>query len=202
MNPSSIEARELLIEHEEVRSILDLGSGDGAHAAAFMDAGKRVTTVDHVQYPSVMQEHYNMDVNKFMSQSIVEGRKWGAVWISHVLEHMPDPHQFLTNIFELIDDDGYLAVTVPPLKHNIVGGHVNLFNEGMLLYRLILAGFDCRDARVGVYGYNISVIVKKKKAELPDDLHMDRGDIEKLAEFFPFDAKQNFNGQTGPINWR
>ena len=60
--------------------------------------------------------------------------------------------------------------------------------------------FNCKDASVKSYGYNISVIVKKKKAKLPN-LKFDNGDIRDLAEFFPFNATEGFNGQIQEWNW-
>src|SRR5690606_36120022 len=80
---------------------------------------------------------------------------------------------------------GVLALTVPPLKSRIVGGHVSLWNAGLLLYNLVLAGFDCSRARILQYGYNISVILTKTPAELPRDLSFDRGDLRRLRPFLP-----------------
>jgi hypothetical protein len=54
----------------------------------------------------------------------------------------------------------------------------------LLLYNLILVGFDCSKASVGSYDYDLSVIVRKTRAEFPVDLHFDEGDIDKLAAFF------------------
>jgi hypothetical protein len=59
-----------------------------------------------------------------------------------------------------------------------------LWNLGVLLYNLILVGFDCSKASVGSYDYDLSVIVRKTRAEFPVDLHFDEGDIDKLAAFF------------------
>ena len=80
------------------------------------------------------------------------------------------------------------------------GGHLSLWNAGLLLYNLILAGFDCRSAAVKTYDYNVSVIVRKKAAPLPE-LTYDFGDIEKLSQFFPFEAKHGFDGNIESINW-
>ena len=116
------------------------------------------------------------------------------------MEHQLNVNHFLKKIFSCLKDDGILAITVPPLKEEIVGGHVSLWNAGLLLYNLILAGFNCKDASVKSYGYNISVIVKKKKAKLPN-LKFDNGDIRDLAEFFPFNATEGFDGQIQEWNW-
>lgn len=204
MIASSLEARERLLRDFDFSTILDIGSGMGQHSAAFLADGKTVTAVDHQKdnLPNdYFYSHYQMDFMKFLADKIATGERWDAIWMSHVLEHCIDVGQVLDLIYHALPDDGVLAITVPPMKQNIVGGHINLFNEGMLLYRLILAGFDCRDARVGVYGYNISIIVKKRAAKLPNDLTMDHGDIEKLAQFFPVFVKQNFDGRLGNINW-
>ena len=104
--------------------------------------------------------------------------------------------EFLQYLFHHLD-----TISVPPLRHNIVGGHVSLWNAGLLLYNLILAGFDCSEASVKQYGYDISVVVQKKEAILPE-LNYDHGDIEVLAKFFPMKVKQGFHGQLDEINWK
>lgn len=123
-----------------------------------------------------------------------------AIWCCHVLEHQRNVGAFLEKCFADLKDGGWLAVTVPPRKDEIVGGHLTLWNAGLLLYNLILAGFDCSGASVKTYGYNVSVIVRKRRANLPA-LKMDCGDIESLAEFFPMPVEQGFSGLIGGINW-
>ena len=126
--------------------------------------------------------------------------EYDGIWCCHVLEHQRNVGDFLEKIRDELVLDGLLAVTVPPAKQNLVGGHVTLWNAGLLLYNLILAGFDCSEARVGTYGYNVSVLVRKKLAEVPE-LKMDRGDIKTLAHLFPMVAYQNMDGQIENINW-
>lgn len=95
-----------------------------------------------------------------------------------------------------MNEGGYLAIIVPPRKPFIVGGHVTLWNAGLVLYNLILAGFDCsEECYIKQYDYNIGIIIKKKTiTELPKNLSMDRGDIELLSKYFPFEVEHNFNG--------
>ncbi|HSH29766.1 MAG TPA: hypothetical protein VK971_07660, partial [Thiohalobacter sp.] len=114
--------------------------------------------------------------------------------------HQVDPGAFLRRMYRDLKPGGVLAVTVPPLKHEIVGGHVTLWNAGLLLYQLIMAGFDCSQARVGTYGYNISVIVERQGFNMPDLKH-DCGDIETLAPYFPLPVWQGFDGRVGDIGW-
>lgn len=171
----------------DFQTVLDIGSGP-CHAAMFKAHGKELTTIN--LYDADIVGDYN---------SIPLGR-FDCIWASHVLEHQPNANSFLRKCFNELHDGGILAVTVPPLKHEIVGGHVSLWNAGLLLYNLILAGFDCREASVKSYGYNISVIVRKKGFDIPN-LVYDAGDIETLSEFFPFPVVSGFNGQITEHNW-
>lgn len=188
---TSINAKEALeaCRSLEFSTVLDVGAGDGVHAAFFREMGKDVKTCD------LKDADY---VGKYTSLSMPQ--KFDLIWCSHTLEHQPNVLSFLTKVRMDLKEGGYFVVTVPPLKHDIVGGHVSLWNAGLLLYNLVLAGFDCSKAKVKTHGYNISVIVQYKPIELPE-LKMDFGDIEVLSEFFPFDAKNGFNGNIEELNW-
>ena len=171
----------------DFHSVLDIGSG-GVHANIFRAHGKDVTTInlhdaDHVG------DYLKVNLGRF-----------DCLWASHVLEHQRNPGDFLEKCYRDLHHNGILAITVPPLKHEIVGGHVTLWNAGLLLYQLILAGFDCTQASVKTYGYNISVIVRKKKAHLPK-LKMDNGDINAIKRYFPIPVHESFDGRIEEVNW-
>ena len=161
-------------------SVLDIGSGDGLHAARFRSLGKQVTTISLCPPADYVGDYLDIELGQH-----------DLVWACHVLEHQRNPGLFLEKCFD--DCRQWFCVTVPPLKHEIVGGHVSLWNAGLLIYHLILAGWDCSQARVMQYGYNISLLVEKKRAVLPS-LKMDYGDIDALKEFFPMPVVHGFNG--------
>lgn len=170
-------------------NVLDIGSGLGVHTAAFKRKGKEVASVsllppaDHIgDYLQYICPHYD------------------CIWASHVLEHQRNVGEFLDKCYNDLKPGGILAITVPPAKASIVGGHLTHWNAGLLLYNLILAGFDCSKASVKAYGYNISVIVRKEEA-VYENLIMDNGDIEKIAHLFPNDAYHGFNGEELECNW-
>lgn len=127
--------------------------------------------------------------------------KFDGVWMSHVLEHLLDTHTALRRLHAVTKPDAVIAITVPPLKHEIVGGHVSLWNAGLLLYRLVLAGFDCSKAAVKTYGYNISVVVRRNEIRLPQLKH-DNGDLQTLRQYFPVEFGGEFDGQIRERNWR
>jgi SAM-dependent methyltransferase len=193
VNPSAMrggEALSRLLACDDVKTILDVGSGDGFHADAMRKAGRDVFTIS-------MSEPADW-VGDFLEWQGVQ--VFDAVWACHVLEHQVNPGLFLRACRKRLRLGGLLAVTVPPAKHNIVGGHVALWNAGLLLYHLIMAGFDCRGAGVGSYGYNISVLVRHEPAELPR-LDNDYGDIERVAKFFPLRVQHGFDGRLSNIRW-
>ena len=187
------EAAKKLVKDYSFNTLLDIGSGPKSAAySLFTDNGKTVTRQDiNPDYqPDLLGDFNNLATDKL----------YDCVWCSHVLEHQLNVNHFLTKIFHTLKDGGVLAITVPPRKDEIVGGHVNLWNAGLLLYNLILAGFDCKNAAVKSYGYNISVIVEKKTAILPN-LNYDTGDINALNEFFPLGVFEGFDGNIQEKNW-
>ena len=116
---------------------------------------------------------------------------------------MKNTHEALRNIHNVLRVNGVLAITVPPLKHQIVGGHVSLWNAGLLLYRLVLAGFNCRHAAVHTYDYNCSVIVRRDPIDLHNiKLNNDAGDLETLAQYLPVKVVgDSFDGVISNLNW-
>ena len=189
------EAAIKLAKDYSFKTLLDIGCGEpsGVNAANFFkELAKDVTRQDiNPDYkPDLLGDFNNLATDKL----------YDCIWCSHVLEHQLNTHDFLVKLYHTCKTDGVVAITVPPLKHEIVGGHVTLWNGGLLLYNMILAGFDCSKASLAEYDYNISVIVKKQRAELPD-LKYDAGDILALQRFFPLPFGDGFDGRLTKINW-
>ena len=192
------QAIQKLVTDYEFQSVLDIGCGAGLHSEEFRLAGKQVTGIDY------QPQSADVIAADFLKHEFEH--PFDCVWASHVLEHQPNVNQFLRKVFSSLRDGGILAITVPPLKHEIVGGHLTLWNTGILIYNVILAGFDCREAKCKQYGYNISLITPKIVADVPfDELKFANGDIEKLARFFPKHLNetwhQAFNGSIAAVNW-
>ncbi|MCP4354933.1 MAG: class I SAM-dependent methyltransferase [Proteobacteria bacterium] len=196
-----------LIDEYKFNTVLDLGSGEGIHSEILKQNGKKVTSLDYGLSPYFRkcQDTDSCVVGDFLKVDF--SKQFDCIWCSHVLEHQQNSNEFLKKIYQSLKDKGVLAITVPPLKKEIVGGHVNLYNAGLLLYQLISAGFDCSDAKVLSYGYNITVIVNKKPIKEELKLTYDTDDMLILKKFFPFhlhkfiDKKGYFNGDIEKINW-
>lgn len=193
------------------KTVLDIGAGAMSHSEAFANHGKSVTAVDFgvsIYY----QKHKlksGIEINQIIGDfNLIDfPEKYDCAWASHVLEHQPNVDGFLKKLVSLVNENGVIAITVPPLKHEIVGGHVSLWNAGLILYRLVLAGVDCSSASVLSTGYNISVIVTKKSIT-PEGIEFDSGDIRKIKKYLPQDLdfipNENddpFNGNITRLNW-
>jgi len=194
------EAFQKLITDYEFSTVLDIGSGSGEASIEFLNLGKKVTMVD-ILPQAEKTKHKNCIYRQRFFKDVRFNDTFGCVWCCQVLEHQLNVNKFLTKVFQCLKENGILCITVPPGKNEIVGGHVTIWNAGLLLYNLILAGFDCSNAIFKKYGYNISVILEKKEARLPNNLSFDKGDIEKLSEFFPSFVNGNFDGNLSDWNW-
>lgn len=185
MRGRGTEAFDQLINNYEFETVLDIGSGPGFHAKAFRESGKEVITCDLAEG----QDYMDFEIDPV-----------DCIWCCHVLEHQRNPGIFLDKVFKDLKEGGVLAITVPPMKHTIVGGHLTLWNAGLVLYHLVLAGFDCKEVRIKEYDYNISVIVEKKSIEVPELIY-DAGDLETLKEYLPEKVNGPFNGNIREMNW-
>lgn len=183
-----------ICKNNNVKNIIDIGAGEHKdHARILSENGFNVATVDFFDNSDFVGDYMKIDLHM----------KYDAIWGAHVLEHQLNVNLFLEKIRNDVKEGGIVGITVPPMKPNIVGGHLTVWNAGLLLYNMILANFDCSNAKMKRYGYNITVIVKRKDIKELPKLKFDRGDIEVLSKFFPnkMGMKQNFDGNITQFNW-
>lgn len=198
-----------LITDYEFFTVLDIGSGAGHHSDIFIQNNKDVTAIDYGDsiYFKENKSKLSTIIADFNNCNIE--KKFDAIWCSHVLEHQLNVNSFLDKIFQLLEDDGILAITVPPGESLVIGGHLTNWNPGILLYNLVMAGFDCSEASVLKYGYNITVIIKKSKKASVDlsKISFDNGDLRKIKQYLPkVNYKSNekddpFDGNIYSLNW-
>ena len=102
----------------------------------------------------------------------------------------------------MLKHDGLFCIAVPPFKHRIVSGHITLYNMGLLMYNLALAGFDVINGRFKEEGCNLMAIVKRNNKPIPF-LNHDAGDLETLIRhgILPSWAKNGFDGNFKEYNW-
>lgn len=179
---------EYLIGNFDFRTVVDWGCGWGPnHRDYFERAGKSWHGIErHMVYG---EPNYPAD----------------CLWSCHSLEHVLDIHSTLNEWREkYLKPGGIVCVTVPVYEALIKSGHVHHFHAGTLVYRLLLAGFDVRRCAIKTKDRDITVVARKpmEPLELPADLRMDVGDIEKLAHLLPEPlAYQAALGEIEEWNW-
>ena len=183
-------------------NVLDVGAGECKQADYLKDRGKSVYTCDYAKGNNCVESDRYDYVGDFNTMDF--DRKFDCVIASHILEHQLNVNVFLKKIVSLTLQDGYIAIMVPPRKPFLIGGHVSIWNAGLVLYNLILAGVDCsRECYIKQYDYNIGIIVRNVPNNI-DKLPVtyDGGDITNLlAKFFPFKASDGVNGDIMELNW-
>lgn len=128
----------------DIRTVLDLGAGAGNHSAWFRDQGLTVTACDY--WDSAFQYHGEIEFVKGTEQ-LEPGRKFDAVFASHILEHCPDTLSALQSWKQFVRDDGYLIIIVPPYAPCAVDDHWNIgWNAPQLAVTLVSVGLDCRES--------------------------------------------------------
>lgn len=187
----------------KVKRVLDLGAGKCEQAKWIIEnTDAHVTSVSLNEPPE-----WNHKRHKYIKGDVLKVLpmgKFDCVFASHVLEHQPNINNFMKLCVNELEVGGYLVITVPPIKHQIVGGHLSYWDAGMVLYHMVLAGLNCKNPMIKQYDYNITVIVKRDKV-VPDlsNLYYDLGDIKKLSSYFP--DGYNFDRCKGVIkelNWK
>lgn len=193
-------ALERLLSDYSFDTVLDIGCGEGQHSSAFLKAGKRVAAINLCETVFMQENRDKMEILLGDFNEYPFTGSFDCVWASHVLEHQYNAHQFLRKIHSVLKEGGILAVTVPPPRQLIGGGHVSLWNAGLLLYNLVLAGFDCHEAQVLRYGYNIAVLLAKRSIEeLGPDSRIDdlRRYFPEQIEFIKTWVDYHFDGDIG-----
>ena len=124
-------------------SILDIGCGSGPVWPIFAGAGMRVTGIDLLP-AALVSSATDARAATYIEGDILDGRpgRYGAVYSSHAIEHVPDTERFLTRFFECVEPGGVFCLIWPPPKAAIVSGHVHVFNLGLMLYNLVRLGVD------------------------------------------------------------
>lgn len=179
-------------------NVIDVGSGASElHAKILREDGHNVDTCDFHEDATYRGNFNEIEIPK----------QYDGVWSSHCLEHQLNINAYLNKVANCCKEGGYICITVPPLKSTIVGGHVSLWNAGLLIYNTVLAGLDCSNAMVKKYGYNISIIIQKKSFQMPE-LHFVGTDLGLLRPYFPNNLqwqgngpKPKFDGSFDSLNW-
>ncbi|MAG02133.1 hypothetical protein CMI42_02245 [Candidatus Pacearchaeota archaeon] len=185
-------------------NVLDVGAGECKQSEFLKSHNKEVYTCDYSLGSNSLDEKYYDYTGDF--NKLIFNKKFDCVLCSHILEHQLNVNLFLKKVVSVTKQNGYIVIIVPPRKPFLIGGHVSLWNAGLVLYNLILAGVDCSlECYIKHYDYNIGIIVKNVKNNIENiNLTYDGGDITNLlSDFFPssLEAFDGMNGDILELNW-
>jgi SAM-dependent methyltransferase len=143
-------------------SVLDVGAGGGLHSMGFISGGAtRVVGIDP-QFMALTHECYEHKHDPYESVDLGD-EQFDVVWASHVLEHVPNVQHFLIHLHKWTKPDGWIAIAVPTDRQRRLHiGHLTLWTPAHLIYNMICAGIDCKDALWYTSNLSIGVFVRKK----------------------------------------
>ncbi len=95
-------------------SLLDVGSGTGEVLATGRDRGWRVQGVEPERTAAEMARERGVNVvGSMLEQSGLPEAAWDVVSAFHVLEHIPDPIEFLRTLSRWARPGGHIVIEVP-----------------------------------------------------------------------------------------
>ena len=122
--------------------ILDFGGGDGRLLKGYADKGAQCDVIDYASLAVAGVRHVGMN-----EHDLPNVPTYDAIVLSHVVEHMADPHAVLTRLRAALKEDGAIFVDVPmeisatlPARNDPVT-HVNFFIPESLSALLARAGY-------------------------------------------------------------
>ena len=182
------------------KMVLDIGVGSGWASRAFIATGSVAVGMD-VQEAPLEHERYVHIQSAFEVAEPQEDTKFDMVWCTDVLHSVPNVQAFLVKIADLLEDDGWLCLSVHPYSQDRLHlGNLTLWTPAHLVYNLICAGYDCKDALWYTEYNTIGLCVQKKRIE---DMSWRTGDEREeavLNQYSPVPMRQDC-GAWWANNW-
>ena len=92
------------------KKVLDFGSGN---AGFLIEAKKVATKVVGIEIDETLTEHYQKNNILMVSDLSQVDEKFDFIMMFHVLEHLPDPKEILTQLSSKLEEGGQIIIEVP-----------------------------------------------------------------------------------------
>ena len=99
---------------DKPKTLLDVGAGTGDFLITAQNAGFEVTGVEPNEKATGLAKEKGMELWPTLDK--LAGQKFQAITLWHVLEHLPNLQEQVSNLVELLEDDGVLVIAVPNFK--------------------------------------------------------------------------------------
>jgi 2-polyprenyl-3-methyl-5-hydroxy-6-metoxy-1,4-benzoquinol methylase len=108
-------------------TVLDIGAGNGMLGRVLQRAGKKVTidAIEPSEFAAKLAQPFYRSVYQGYAQDylhIIQTNRYDYIILADVIEHIPDPSTFLTDILHYLPDTTNLIISLP----NIAFGGVRL----------------------------------------------------------------------------
>ena len=171
--------------------VLDVGSGQGEHAKCLRQAGFDVVTLD-LGHPADIAATYPMP------DAVLE--RFDGIWASHVVEHQADVGDFCARHGGTCARAVCWQCRCRPCAPSWWAVISISSPKGAWSTTSLWRVTTVRPRASGVYGYNLSVLVRNREADLPELTH-DAPDMALLARFFPWPVTQGIDSRLGEVRW-
>ena len=183
--------------------VLDVASYRGGSTLVLSLLGKQVDgLIDGPHWPrrlAPVMEPRGVTMQGIAFEAYEPTAKLDGIWAFHVLQNQRNPGLYLDRCRDLLADDGWLAMIVPPTRTRVTAGKVNGgWNLGALMYALLAAGFDLTRGHFITQGFNVAALVPRA-ATVPAR-HADAF-IDPALWPFAFDRRRGFEGEMPSCRW-
>jgi 2-polyprenyl-3-methyl-5-hydroxy-6-metoxy-1,4-benzoquinol methylase len=186
--------------------VLDVGCGNGVISRSLGEQGFKVRGIDVSEKAIAKAKALNTFPNvRFevvsAEQLVAEGSRYYAVICSEVLEHLSNPDKLLNVLYQSLQPEGILIVTVPngngPRELLVTRPFISLQRKNNAVWRFVLA---CKKA----FGYK-GTTVQSDAEDLTHIQFFTRHSLDKLAAGSRFRivqfGKTNFIEDVFPISF-
>ena len=152
------------------KRIVDIGCGDGDYVEILNRLGVKAFGVEpsKVLRKTALSKGLRIFPGYVGPQKLIFGAPYDAFVARQVLEHVPDPNDFLRGIRLSLKDDAVGLVEIPNLHkdlknkrfYNFFPDHLNYFSVRNLRFVLEKNGFSVLKIKTGMNGENLEAFVK------------------------------------------
>lgn len=131
--------------------VLDIGCGYGAELIPFVQKGCKAYGIEASPHRAAAAERVGVRTAAVRVEKLNEGTfgtRFDLVFANHVLEHVVDPHEFLTALEKVVKPNGYICISVPNFSQDFLlqqfffALHIHCFSMQSMTTLLKSHGFD------------------------------------------------------------